>query len=170
MNDVELIQLDILNIPFNNEFDAIGAFDILEHIDDDIKAMQQVYNALKANGYFLITVPAYQFMWSYFDDFFKHKRRYSQKDIKTKLHMCGFDIKFLSSFLTILFPVVFLSRLLKKRKSIEKVNIDDITQEFRIPTWINNLFYRCMLMDFWFIKKNISLPFGNSILVVAQKI
>lgn len=67
--------------------------------------------------------------------------------------MCGFDIKFLSSFLTILFPVVFLSRLLKKRKSIEKVNIDDITQEFRIPTWINNLFYRCMLMDFWFIKK-----------------
>lgn len=83
VNDVELIQLDILNIPFNNEFDAIGAFDILEHIDDDIKAMQQVYNALKANGYFLITVPAYQFMWSYFDDFFKHKRRYSQKDIKT---------------------------------------------------------------------------------------
>ncbi|GIV30228.1 MAG: methyltransferase [Bacteroidia bacterium] len=170
INTVELIQLNALQMPFEEEFDAIGAFDVIEHIDDDLRVMQQVHKALKQNGYFFITVPQYQFMWSYLDDYAKHKRRYTQKELKTKLKQSGFQIKFCSSFVTTLFPFVVASRLTKKNKPIEQVTINDVIKEFQIPDWMNNLFYKCMLMDVLMIKQNIPLPFGNSIVVVAQKV
>jgi len=62
---VELIQMDALNIPFENTFDIIGAFDVIEHIDDDEKVIQEVFKALKPNGYFLITIPQYKWLWCY---------------------------------------------------------------------------------------------------------
>ncbi len=169
INHVELIQLNALQIPFEEEFDAIGAFDVIEHIDDDISVIQQVHKALKQNGYFFITVPQYQFMWSYLDDYARHKRRYTQSELKNKLKQCGFEVPFCSSFVTTLFPFVVISRFLKKNKPLEKVTIEDVIKEFQIPSWMNNLFYQLMLMDYRLIKMNISLPFGNSIVAVAQK-
>ncbi|MCX7729371.1 MAG: methyltransferase domain-containing protein, partial [Bacteroidia bacterium] len=169
LQQVELIQLDALNMPFSNELNAIGAFDVIEHIDNDVRVMQQVYQALKPGGYFFITVPQYQFMWSYLDDYARHKRRYTQKELKKKLEDTGFQIRYSSSFVTMLFPFVLLSRLLKKNKPIEKVTVQDVIQEFQIPEWMNNLFYKCMKADVWCIRNNFSLPFGNSIVVVAQK-
>lgn len=166
---VELIQMDALNMPFENEFDAIGAFDVIEHIDDDVRVMQQVHQSLKNEGYFFITVPQYRFMWSYMDDYAKHKRRYSQKELKNKLKQSGFEVIFCSSFVTTLFPFVVISRFLKKNKPLEKVTVEDVIQEFQIPSWMNNLFYQLMLMDYQLIKMNIPLPFGNSIVVVAKK-
>ncbi|MEM4313268.1 MAG: class I SAM-dependent methyltransferase, partial [Thermoplasmata archaeon] len=114
--NVELIQMNALNIPFENQFDAIGAFDVIEHIEDDIKVMQETHKALKKEGYFIITVPQYQWMWSYLDDYAKHKRRYTQKELTKKLKQCGFEIKYISSFVTFLFPVVVISRMMKKNK------------------------------------------------------
>lgn len=169
LTDIQLIQLDALNMPFNNELDAVGMFDVLEHIDKDTKVMQNIYTSLKQDGYFFITVPQYEWMWSYLDDYAMHKRRYTQKEIKQKLTNAGFKVVFISSFVTTLFPFVFVSRLLKKNKSIDKITIEDVIQEFKIPKWMNNLFYRLMMIDAWCIKKNISLSFGNSIVVVAQK-
>lgn len=168
--NVELIQLNALNMPFENHFDAIGAFDVIEHIEDDIKVMQETHKSLKKDGYFFITVPQYQCMWSYLDDYAKHKRRYTQKELKTKLKSCGFEIQFCSSFVTTLFPFVFLSRLMKKRKPIDRILIDDVINEFMIPKIINYSFYKMMLIDFFFIKIGVSLPFGNSIVVVSKKI
>lgn len=167
--DVELIQLDALRLPFENQLDAIGAFDVIEHIEDDLLVMQQVCKALKPNGCFFITVPQYPWMWSYLDDYAKHKRRYTQKELKNKLQQAGFHIEFMSSFVTTLFPFVFLSRLFKKNKPLEQVTIDDVIQEFKIPSWLNKLFYQLMRIDAWFIKQNIPLPFGNSMVVVAKK-
>ena len=166
---IELIQLDARHMPFENQLDAIGAFDVIEHIEEDHLVMQQVYKALKPNGYFLITVPQYLWMWSYLDDYAKHKRRYTQKELKNKLQQAGFQIEFISSFVTILFPFVYLSRLLKKNKPLEQVTIEDVIQEFKIPSWLNKLFYQLMLIDTWFIKQGIPLPFGNSLVVVAKK-
>jgi SAM-dependent methyltransferase len=168
-DNVELIQLNALNMPFENTFDIIGAFDVIEHIDDDEKVMQEVFKALKPNGYFLITVPQYQWMWSYLDDYAKHKRRYTQKEIKQKLIKNKFQIIYSSSFVTTLFPFVVLSRFLKKNKPLEKVTLEDVIAEFKIPKWLNNLFYRLMLIDAKLIKYGFSLPFGNSIIVLAKK-
>ncbi len=167
--EIEIIQMDALDIPFVETFDAIGAFDVIEHITDDEKVLQNIYKALKPGGYCFITVPQYKWMWSYLDDYARHKRRYSQKELKQKIKEAGFEISFISSFVTILFPFVVLSRLMKKIKPPEQVTIEDMIQEFKIPEGLNKLFYRGMMIDTWCIKHNISLPFGNSIVVVAKK-
>lgn len=165
----DLIQLNALDMPFEEELDAVGAFDVLEHIEEDFKVIQEVYRSLKTNGKFFITVPKYQWMWSYVDDFLMHKRRYSSKELKNKLMDAGFEIVFSSSFVTVLFPVVMISRYLKKLKPKKEITIDDYLKEFQIPEWLNSLFYKCMLLESSLIKRNISLPFGNSLIVVAQK-
>lgn len=167
--DVELVQLDALNMPFFEELDAIGAFDVIEHIEEDVAVMKNVFQALKPKGYFFITVPQYQWMWSYLDDYAKHKRRYTSKELKSKLQSVGFEVVFLSSFVTILFPFVVISRMMKKNKPLEQVTMDDVIQEFKIPDWMNTLFYKLMLLETWFIKRGFQLPFGNSIVVVARK-
>ena len=65
-------------MPFQGEFDIVGAFDVLEHIENDELVMQGVRNALRPGGLFLVTVPQYQWMWSALDEIVHHKRRYSR--------------------------------------------------------------------------------------------
>ncbi len=169
ISNVELFQIDATDMPFQEEFDAIGAFDVIEHIDDDKKVMREIHKSLKSDGLLYITVPQYQWMWSYMDDYAKHKRRYKRTELKQKLQDTGFDVMFISSFVTILFPFVMLSRIMKKNKPIEEVTIDDVTKELILPSWLNKLFYQIMQIDRFLIKKEFSLPFGNSLVVVAKK-
>lgn len=168
--NIELIQLNAINLPFQNEFDAIGAFDVLEHIEADEKVLQNIFNALKENGYCIVTVPQHQFLWSYIDEYAKHKRRYSRKELKEKLIRNGFEVKYIGSFVFTLFPFVLLSRMLKKNKPIEEVTFKDVEAEFLIPKWMNTLFYFLLKIDYFFIRMGISLPFGSSLVAVAQKI
>ena len=78
MPDVEFIQLDATDIPFRDRFDVVGAFDVLEHIEDDELVMRQVCASLQPGGLFIVTVPQYQWMWSTLDQLVHHKRRYSR--------------------------------------------------------------------------------------------
>ena len=62
--EVEFLQLDATSIPFREQYDYIGAFDVLEHIIEDEKVIQNVNNSLKICRKFLLIVPQYMFMWS----------------------------------------------------------------------------------------------------------
>jgi len=167
--NIELIQLNALQLPFQQEFDAIGSFDVLEHIEEDEKVMKNVYTALKNKGFFIITVPQHPFLWSYIDEYAKHKRRYSRKELKEKLIRNGFEVKYIGSFVFTLFPFVLLSRIVKKNKPIEQVTLKDVEAEFLIPKWMNTLFYYLLKLDYLFIRLGISLPFGSSLVAVAEK-
>ncbi len=167
---VELIQLDALQMPFISEFDAIGAFDVIEHIQEDEKVIQNVHKALKPDGYFLITVPQHRFLWSYTDDYARHKRRYTRNELKYKLSKNKFRICFISSFVFTPFVFVLISRLMKKNKPVEKITRKDIESEFLIPEWLNKLFYLLIMVDYYLIKASCSLPFGSSLVVVARKV
>lgn len=160
----DFIQLDATNMPFRQLYDTIGAFDVLEHIEADEQVMDQVHKALKNNGNFLITVPQYSWLWSPLDDYACHKRRYSRKDLITKIKRQGFEIEYVGSFVFWLFPFMLLSRLLKKNQQIK-----DPTSEFQIPAVLNLIFSFCMRIDYLLIKMGISLPFGGSLVCVATK-
>lgn len=167
--EAELIQLDATRMPFENMWDAIGAFDVLEHIEADAQVMQEVLKALKPGGHFYITVPQYPWMWSYLDDVAFHKRRYTRQELKRKLKAAGYDVKFISSFVFTLFPAMALSRLLKKEEAPDQANREKIDSEFNIPGWLNALFRNLLRVDEFFIRLGISLPFGGSLVAVAQK-
>ena len=161
--ETEFIQLDATNIPFEGEYDAIGAFDVLEHIEPDEQVMRQVWRALTKNGFFFITVPQYRFMWSYLDDYSCHKRRYNRKELRDKLRKQGFEIKYLGSFVFTLFPLMVFSRMMKKKDR------QNTKAEYEIPRIINGFFLGLMHLDFLLIRLGVSLPFGGSLVCVARK-
>jgi len=81
----EFIQVDACNLPYENEFDVIGAFDVLEHIDDDDGAIKQMHQALKHDGGIILTVPQHKWLWSAQDEMARHKRRYSRDELVKKI-------------------------------------------------------------------------------------
>lgn len=166
--DIRLVQLDACNMPFVSTFDAIGAFDVLEHIEEDEKVMQQVSQALKPGGYFMISVPQYKWMWSYLDDMACHKRRYSRKELRAKLEGAGFEISYIGSFVFTLFPLMWFSRLLKKN-SKKEFSVDEQMKEIELGNFANRFLELFMGLDELLIRMGVPLPFGGSLLAVAKK-
>src|SRR5262249_4226043 len=111
MPDVSLSQMDARHIPFDAEFDVIGAFDVLEHIEEDELVLKQMYQATKAGGGIVLTVPQHRFLWSRIDEYSMHKRRYSRRELVGKVKHAGFQIQHVTSFVFFLLPLMLLSRL-----------------------------------------------------------
>lgn len=162
--EVELIQLDARTIPFRDKFHAIGAFDVLEHITEDELVLENIFGALRQGGYLYITVPQYMFMWSYFDDIAFHKRRYSKAELLRKVKNSGFKIKYCGGFVFTLFPLMVLSRFIRQGKMPENEN-----NELEVGAFANAILSIFMIMDEWLMKTGLQLPWGGSLILVAQK-
>lgn len=166
--NVDFIQLDATRIPFEEKFDAVGAFDVLEHIEEDVEVMKNVHKSLKKDGLFFISVPQYMFMWSQADDIAFHKRRYTRSEMKQKLESVGFEVEYLSSFVFTLFPLMYTSRKLRGKEENRSTDKDDM-EEFNIPPIVNKTFSAFMKIDEFLIKNGLTLPFGGSVIAVARK-
>lgn len=166
---VEFIQFDAKQGRLPEEFDIVAAFDVLEHIDDDITAISNIYQMISDGGYFIITVPQYMFLWSKLDEIVKHKRRYSRKELLDKLKQQGFAINYCSSFLFVLFPLMLVSRILDRHKQAARSSTTEFEDRVSFSKPLNWFFDKIMRIDEVFIALGFSLPFGGSLLVVAQK-
>jgi SAM-dependent methyltransferase len=163
LSSANLMQMDARHIPYKSEIDAIGAFDVLEHIKEDEIVLQQIYKALKPGGIALITIPQHRWLWSAVDINARHVRRYSQKELQIKACAAGFTIIRSTSFVSILLPAMYLSRLLKRRKN------DDAMAELRINPILNKVFEWLLFFELVLIRIGFSLPAGGSRLLVALK-
>ena len=163
---VNFMQMDARNIPFAEEFDVIGAFDVLEHIEEDVCVLAQVHAALKPQGFMLLTVPQHTWLWSPIDEYACHVRRYGASDLQQKIEVAGFEIVRSTSFITTLLPAMIISRFLQKKVSDPKF---DATAELKISPWLNSLFFQLLCTELAFIKKGFNFPVGGSRLVVAMK-
>lgn len=164
---VKFFQVDACAIPFRDEFDAVGAFDVIEHIRDDIKAIEQIYASLKPNGLFLLSVPQHMFLWSAYDEAGCHFRRYSAGELKHKLEQAGFEILESVSFNSLLLPLMMLSRIRKKGGPSVKV---DVLGELRLPQTLNLGLSVILRIEYFMLWFGIRFPFGGSRIVVARKI
>ena len=166
---VEFIQLDATDIPFEQAWDVIGAFDVLEHVEADELVMRQVYAALRRDGLFIVTVPQYQWMWSRLDELVHHKRRYSRRDLSRKLRAAGFDVVYATSFVTMLFPLMMATRLKDRSRPATANAGAELKAQVSLPAPINTLFDWIMRIDEAALRAGLSLPFGGSLLVVARR-
>jgi len=169
MPDVDFIQLDATNIPFRDAFDVVGAFDVIEHIDEDQLVMRQVWQTLRADGLFIVTVPQYPWMWSRLDALVHHKRRYSRGELVGKLRRAGFEVIYTTSFVTTLFPFMALSRLRDRGSTGSADATADFSDRVTLPGPINRLFDWIMRIDEGALRLGVTLPFGGSLLVVARR-
>ena len=167
---VDLIQLDATAIPFESSFDAVAAFDVLEHIENDVAAVAGVWRALKPGGVFICSVPQYQWMWSRLDELVCHKRRYSRALLRARLEHAGFELLLCTSFVTSLFPLMAAARLAgKARQAAPGEDEGQLQQEVSFPPMVNRLFDGVMRVDEALIRLGVSLPFGGSLVAVGRQ-
>ena len=159
-------QMDARHMPYKSKFEAIGAFDVLEHILEDVAVLDQISNALKPGGVALITIPQHRRLWSVVDEYACHVRRYEVDEIHKKIRESGFSIVRSTSFVSLLLPAMFLSRYFKKNKVDAKM--DDMA-ELRINPCLNWIFERIMNIEISLIRAGLDFPLGGSRLVVASK-
>lgn len=157
----KLYQVDARQIPFVDEFDVIGAFDVLEHIPDDVAALASIAGALRPGGGVIFTVPQHRWLWSATDDYACHERRYSRRELVEKVAAAGLRVEFVTSFVSLLLPVMLLSRL--------RQGGCDHLDELRLHPAVNVFCAVLMRLEFGLIRCGLRLPAGGSLLVVARK-
>lgn len=163
---VEFCQMDACDIPYRNEFDMAGAFDVIEHINDEESALRELYQALKPGGFLVLSVPQHMFLWSKFDEIGCHFRRYEVGELEKKLEVLGFEIQRSTSFNALLLPLMILSRALNRHKDQDDV---DVLDELRISPFLNKILSVVMLAENYLINIGIDLPLGGSRMIVARK-
>jgi SAM-dependent methyltransferase len=161
----QFMQMDARHVPFVDEFEAIGAFDVLEHIEEDEAVLAQLHKALKPGGVLLLTIPQHPWLWSANDDYACHVRRYTAKELHKKVVDAGFCIERSTSFVSLLLPAMLLSR----RKPNKTFTEHDVTAELRLPKLLNNVFLGVMRIEQRLIKLGANFALGGSRLIVARK-
>jgi SAM-dependent methyltransferase len=164
VNGAAFMQMDGRRIPFEGEFDVIGAFDVIEHIREDEAVLASMYRALRPGGGLILTVPQHPRLWSGADEYACHERRYTAREIHDKVRGAGFRIVRSTSFVTLLLPAMLASRL-RGQQGREFDPVD----EFRIPPLANRVLEGVMGVERAMIRLGLSLPVGGSRLVVAQR-
>ena len=160
----ELVQMDARSMPYRGHFDAMGIFDVLEHIDEDRAVLGQIAQALVPGGGLLITVPQHAWLWSAVDEAACHVRRYSAAEIEGKVRAAGFDILRSTSFVSLLLPAMYASRWFARKPDGSSAGA-----ELQINPVLNRLFRRVMALEFAMIRRGADLPLGGSRLIVARR-
>jgi predicted TPR repeat methyltransferase len=148
-------------------FDLIAAFDVLEHLEDDMGMLRQMHSALVPGGYLIITVPASKILWSSYDLFDKHWRRYERTDLQQKLEEAGFCISRISYLFMSLFPVIYLLR--KFRDSLGLKPSEQNTDLIKMPPQLMNILLEGVFNIEIQLMKYVSIPIGSSLVCIARK-
>ncbi len=168
LKNVKLFQMDARNIPFDNEFDIIGSFDVIEHIEEDNSVLGEFYKAVKPGGGIILTVPQHKWLWTVIDEISYHKRRYDRHELIKLVKKAGFRIELITSFITILLPILLISRLWLRFKNTEGKALNELSEINKTGKLDNCLELVCNLERF-IVDKGLPLPAGGSLLWVGVK-
>ncbi|MGE8106552.1 class I SAM-dependent methyltransferase [Allorhizobium sp. NPDC080224] len=163
---VQFIQMDARDIPACSAFDLVGAYDVIEHIEEDELVLKEFYRSLTSGGGVVVAVPQHPFLWSQADEVGHHKRRYRRGELEAKMRAVGFEILFSTSYTATLLPLMAASRL--RRRGPEPLEAI-LKREFDAPAWVNRLL-RCILnIEVSLAIFGLKWPVGGSRVVVARK-
>jgi SAM-dependent methyltransferase len=161
----EVILGSIEQMPFAaNSFDLALALDVIEHVPDDLQALQELFRILRPRGSLLVTVPALQMLWSAHDVANGHYRSYTLDELRDRVEAAGFEVVTATYFNTFLFPLVLAFRWLWHLRP--KGSASDFIE---VPRPLNALLTWVFSLERLFIGR-IKLPFGVSALCFARKL
>ncbi|GEM55616.1 hypothetical protein B0A58_05680 [Flavobacterium branchiophilum NBRC 15030 = ATCC 35035] len=172
ITNLNIIHGSITSLPFaKSSFDLVCAFDVIEHVLNDNLAVFEMKRVTNPDGIILITVPAFMQLWSHHDVVNQHFRRYRSNEIKLLFEKDNNGkIIFSSYFNCLLFSPIFCIRYFNRIFRFQDTNSDSgsdfSTFKFTI---LNSLLYRILYFESKFIKNNIRLPFGVSLLFSWKK-
>ncbi|HEX8271781.1 MAG TPA: methyltransferase domain-containing protein [Longimicrobiaceae bacterium] len=160
-----LFQMDARRIPFEAEFDVAGAFDVLEHVEEDEAVLAELRRSVRPGGGILLTVPQHPRLWGPMDDLARHRRRYTRAELVKKVERAGFRVERVTSFVSLLLPLMAGSRLLRPRRRVEA----DPMAELRVHPAANRVLGLVLDAERRLIERGFSLPAGGSLLLAARR-
>ena len=151
-------------LPFADEsFDVTTALDVVEHLDDDIAGLKEMFRVTKSGGYSLIFVPAFMWLWGVQDDISHHRIRYTRSQIVERLENAGYTVERATYANWTFFAPILAGRTLMRLTGIKPESENNVN-----VSALNGVFGKLFSSErFWL--KNFNFPFGVSIVVVAKK-
>ncbi|MGL5853375.1 MAG: methyltransferase domain-containing protein [Phycicoccus sp.] len=158
-----------LALPFPDAaFDAVAAFDVIEHCEPEAAALGEVHRVLRPGGVFVMSVPAYSWAWSDFDIANGHHRRYTRARAVAALGRAGFIVERATYGFTAVFPMFAAERLVRKVTRRRPETAADIVDVPRLPGPLNTALRRICRADEAALRRS-DLPFGSSVFVAATR-
>jgi SAM-dependent methyltransferase len=162
----EVIAGSVLQMPFESaSFDLVVCLDVIEHLEDDLAALRELRRVIKPGGALLVTVPAYQWLWSGHDEVNHHYRRYTRKTLESVAEEARWEPVRTTHFNSLLLPAAILLRILDRfsRK----------TTESSLDLWVppqplNWLLERPLRLEAMLIGRGGRIPAGLSLLAVFR--
>lgn len=149
-----------LRDPLPGGFDAVCAFDVLEHVDDDARLAWRLAAAARPGGVVAVTVPAYRLLWGPMDDLAGHRRRYRLPELTGVMAEAGLDRLHATYFNTLLFPLYAPVRL---------AGFPREGRELDPPPRVVNALLRAAFRAEAPLASRLRLPFGGSILWIGRR-
>ncbi len=151
-------------LPYPDEtFDLTTALDVVEHLDDDIAGLKEMFRVTKRGGYSLIFVPAFMWLWGVQDDISNHRIRYTKKQIVERLKKAGYKIERATYANWTFFAPILGGRTLMRLTGIKPESENNVN-----ISALNGIFGKILGAERFWLQK-FSFPFGVSIVVVASK-
>lgn len=171
--NLHLFQGDALHLPARDEtFDAVTMLDVLEHLSDDKLALSEIYRVLRPNGVLVLSVPAYQHLWSAHDEALHHFRRYEKAGLTRVLRQNGFQTEKLSFAMSLMPPLAWFWRRFvlpaKPRRPRDATRHSQGAVLPMVPDWANRLLIKYVETEGRMIAHR-PLKFGTSLVAVARK-
>jgi len=145
----------------SNDYDLIGAFDVIEHIEDDRAALAAIATKLKPGGKFMMTVPAHPWMWTAHDVANHHKRRYSKRSLRALVEGSPMRLQKIGYFNSLLFPVAVAERTVSKLRGKDDGDVS-------LPPALLNRTLEAVFASERYLVGRLPLPPGLSLFAVAS--
>ncbi|ONH56719.1 Methyltransferase domain-containing protein [Pseudomonas cedrina] len=146
------------------DVDLVMLMDVLEHVDDDIGLLKEYVEKVPSGATFLITVPAFKFLWSGHDDFLEHKRRYTLLQMESVVEASGLELKKGAYFFGGVFPIAAALRLADRSQSKARIPKSQLAQHSRFTNALLK-----GICDLELPIMNFNRVAGLSVFCVAQK-
>jgi SAM-dependent methyltransferase len=149
----------------SHSFDLVTSLDVVEHIADDRLALSELRRVCTVGGWLLVTVPAYQALWSQHDVANHHYRRYGRPSLRRAALEAGWQVRHMTSFNTILLPPAAIVRFAQRHRDPDDQYRPDLE---RGGGWLNLVLEWPLRAEAWWIARGRSLPAGLSLMAVLQ--
>jgi SAM-dependent methyltransferase len=157
-----LMLASLTELPFpDNFFDIVVSLEVICNIPDDQHALDEIARVLRPGGRAIVHVPAYPWLWSEHDVAVGHQRRYSARDLHTKLARAGMSVEHLTHTNALMFPVIAAKRLLRRNHHIQS----DLTP---LPYALNALLSLLYIAEIQLVVRT-RVPWGVSLVALARK-
>lgn len=168
--NVPRYQVDLMNLQMHEEWDAAFLLDVIEHLPDDRRALEQARHALRPGGLLFVTTPAFPQLWSFNDEAVHHLRRYIRADFARLAKQTGLNLLDARYFMFFLSPIYWLSR--KSRATAEMTQEDKAAlmhQMHQVPPTLINMALTAIFAAETPLGHFLRFPWGTSLLGVFSK-